>query len=67
MFNTPRPLILQQLPLPLPQHPPNQPGHARLVTEFGDRREERFEVEDDGGGEGKAAEGLPVDAEVDVF
>ena len=36
------------------------------MSEIGDGREERFEVEDDGSGEGEAAEGLPVDAEVDA-
>ena len=36
-------------------------------TEVGDRGEERLEVEDYGAGEGEAAQGLPVDAEVDAW
>lgn len=35
-------------------------------AEIGERGEECFEVEDDAAGEGEAAEGLPVDAEVDA-
>ncbi len=36
------------------------------MLELGDGRKERFEVEHDRAGEGEAAQGLPVDAEMDA-
>lgn len=66
MFHMPRIFILHQRPLPLPQHLQTQRRDIRFVSEFLDGREQRFEIEDDGTGEGEAAQGLPVDAQVDA-
>ena len=66
MLDMPRVLVPHDLGLALPQHLQQQRGHVGLVPELADRREERFEVEDYGAGEGEAAEGLPVYAQVDA-
>ena len=66
MLHVPRALVRHDLPLSLPQHLGDELGHARLGAELLDRREERFEVEDDGAAEGEAAQGLPVHAQVNA-
>lgn len=66
MLHMPRTLILHEGPLPLLQHLRQQRRHIRFVSKLLYRREERFEVEDDGAAQGQAAERLPVDAEVDA-
>lgn len=66
MFHMPRILILHQRLLALPQHLQTQRRHIRFGSKILERREERFEIEDDGAGEGEAAERLPVHAEVDA-
>ena len=66
MFHMPRTLIPQQPLLPLHQHLLQQFRHIRFLPQILQGREQSFEVEDDGAGEGEAAEGLPVDAEVDA-
>ncbi len=66
MLDVPRILILHQRLFSLPKHLAAQRRHIGLVAEFFEGREERFEVEDDGAGEGEAAQGLPVNAQVDA-
>lgn len=51
----------------MPQDVRHERRDLGLAPEVHDRGEEGLEVEDDGGGEGKAAESLPVDAEVDAL
>lgn len=60
MLHMPRVLVPHDLGLALPEHLQQQRRHVGLVPELGDWREERFEVEDHGAGEGEAPEGLPV-------
>ena len=67
MLNRPRALILHDALLTLHQHLLQQLGYIRLRTEVRERREERLKVEDDEAGHGEAAQGLPIDAEGDVF
>lgn len=62
----PRPFIVQQILLPLLHIFSNKRRHTRFITELRDRREQGFKVEDDGCGEGEAAEGLPIYAEMTV-
>ena len=66
MLHMPRALILHEAFLPLPQDLAQQRGDVRLVAELFDRREQRFEVEDDGPREGQPPQRLPVDAQVDA-
>ena len=62
MLDMPRVLIAHDAFFPLAQDRQQQGGDIRFVPELAQRREERFEVEDDRAGEGEPAEGLPVDA-----
>lgn len=64
MLHMPRILIAHDALLPLAQDRGQQGGDIGFVAEAGQGGEERFEVEHDRAGEGEAAEGLPVDAEV---
>lgn len=66
MLHMPRILILHNLLLTLAEDLQQQGGDVGFVAEGGDGGEERFEVEDDRAGEGEAAQGLPVDAQVDA-
>ena len=66
MLHMPRILILHQGPLPLLQHLRQQRRYIRFASKLLYRREERFEVEDDGAAQRQAAERLPVDAEMDA-
>lgn len=62
----PRILIFHEGALPFLQHLGQQRRHVRFGSELLHGREERFEVEDDGAAQRQAAEGLPVDAEMDA-
>ena len=66
MLHMPRALVAHQPLLAFFQDLGHQRRDIRFVAEFRHGREERFEIEDDGAGEGQAPEGLPVDAEVDA-
>ena len=66
MLHMPRALVAHQPLLALFQNLGHQRRDIGIVAEFRHRREERFEIEDDGAGEGQAPQGLPVDAEVDA-
>ena len=66
MLHMPCILVLHEGALSLLQHLRQQRRHVRFGSELLYRREERFEVEDDRAAKGQAAEGLPVDAEVDA-
>lgn len=66
MLHVPRALVLHERLLPVPEDLGEQRRHVRFGPEVVERGEERLEVEDDGAGEGEAAEGLPVDAQVDA-
>ncbi len=67
MLHVPRALVLHQVFLaPLEQFVA-QRGNVRFISELGDGREERFEVEDDRCADGEAAEGLPVNAQMAPF
>lgn len=65
MLHVPRILVLHHARLALSQNLRAQRRHIRLVAEFRNRREERFEVEDDGARQRHPAQGLPVHAKMD--
>ena len=64
MLRVPGILILENILLALLQDLRYERRDEGLVGELAHGREERLEVEDDGAGEGQAAQRLPVDAEV---
>ena len=66
MLYVPRALVLHQRPLTLLQYLGHQRRHIWFGSKLFYRREERFEVEDDGAAERQAAQGLPVHAQVDA-
>ena len=66
MLNMPGALVPHQTVLTLLQQLSHERRNIRLVAELRDGSEEGLEVEDDGAGEGQAAQGLPVDAQVDA-
>ena len=66
MFHMPRILVLHEIFLPLADDLEDQAGDVGFVAKFCEWREDGFEVEDDAAGEGQAAQGLPVDAQVDA-
>lgn len=67
VLHVPRALVLHQILLAPLEHFVAQRGNVRFISELGDGREERFEVEDDRCADGEAAEGLPVNAQMASF
>ena len=55
MLYMPRVLVLHEVLLALPEHFEDDGWDEWLIPEFRDGREDGFEVEDDGAGEGQAA------------
>lgn len=66
VLHVPRVLIRHDCPLSFLQHLGHQCRHVRFVSKLFYRREQRFEVEDDGTAQRQAAQRLPVDAEMDA-